>query len=192
MGIAVVDADRHVQLAREVELPDEDAALQGATILILLPVIVEADLADGNDLRHVRPARKDIVLARGHLKGLLRVDADTGVEALIGLGQVDSPLRGLERVAHVDHARDANGSGSLHRLLDIRLELRVIEMRVRVDEFDAHQRTSVPAGMLTSSTLRPLPSLAARIIPSETTPRSLAGLRLTTSTTCLPTSSSGW
>lgn len=120
------------------------------------------------------------------------MDADTGVEALIGLGQVDSPLRGLERVAHVDHARDTNGSGSLHRLLDIRLELRVIEMRVRVDEFDAHQRTSVPAGMLTSSTLRPLPSLAARIIPSETTPRSLAGLRLATSTTCLPTSSSGW
>ena len=86
VGVAVVDADGHVQLTREVELADEDAALEFAPFRILFPVIVEADLADGDDLWHVRPAREDVVLARGHLKGFLRMDADAGVETVVGLG----------------------------------------------------------------------------------------------------------
>ena len=144
------------------------------------------------------------------------MDADTGKEPFVRMRELDGFLRGCERVAHIDAAPHARRPRAGDGIRDVVREFVIVEMRVRVDELDVfyrlclvsirvfrrewhdvvafflpHQRTSVPAGILTSTTLRSLPSLAARIMPSESWPRILRGLRFATSTRCLPTSSSG-
>ena len=87
----------------------------------------------------------------------------------------DGGLRGLPR-PRSDHRgaaapqRSAAGAGALYRYL-----------------------TREPGAVAASgeSTCTPLSSLAARIMPRLSTPRSLAGFRFATTTICLPTSDSG-
>ena len=99
--------------------------------------------------------------------------------------------RGLPVVADGDqplHSRARGGGDHLRHLGEQAL---VGEMTVGVYE---HQQTSLPAGTgFSGETMTTSPSAvtAQSSMPWLSMPRSLAGLRLATTTTCLPTISSG-
>ena len=186
--LAVVDADGQIELAREIELAHEDRALQRALLLVLLPVVVEADLADGDDLLLRCPRGEPIVVGRRHRLRFFRMDADRGVDRLESFGERDAARRGSEVVPHRDDLHDAIRAGTRDDLFPVRIKLLAVEMRMRVDQL--HHFTLLPAGAAGSTSCSP-PSLAAQSsIPCERMPRILAGFRFATRTTFLPTSSS--
>ena len=186
--LAVMDADGQLELTREIELAHEDRTLQRTLFLILLPIIVEPDLADGDDLFLRRPCGKLLVRRRRHRLRLLGMDADRRIDRLEPFCKRDAPRRGFEAVAHRDDFHDAVFSSTLDDGGAVVRELLAVEVRVRIDKL--HHFTLLPADATGSTRCSPLSSAVHRIMPCERMPRIFAGFKFATRTTFLPTSSS--
>ena len=186
--LAVMDADGQLELTREIELAHEDRTLQRTLFLILLPIIVEPDLADGDDLFLRRPCGKLLVRRRRHRLRLLGMDPDRRIDRIELLRERDAPRRGLEAVAHRDDLHDAGCQCTLNDGGAVVRELLAVEVRVRIDKL--HHFTLLPADATGSTRCSPLSSAVHRIMPCERMPRIFAGFKFATRTTFLPTSSS--
>ena len=105
--LAVVDADGQSRLPRQMQLRCKEFALDEPSIGVFLPIVVEPDLPDGDDLWVPRPGEE----LRTHLPrerhGVLGVNADGGVECRIGLSIRHDACGRRHRVAHADDARNA-------------------------------------------------------------------------------------
>ena len=133
-----MDADGKTRLARQMQLCGEEFALGKATVGILFPIVVEANLADGDDLRMPRPREETVAHLIRQRSGLLGVNADSGVECGMCLG-IRHDLRGrFHGVPHTDDARHARRRRAGDCLRQIVRELLIIEMRVRVEKYAAH------------------------------------------------------
>ena len=106
VGLAVVDDNGQVMLFRELQLGDKHLFLLFARALVL-PVVVEADLADGDDLRvgkqrfHVR---KPVI---GQVVCALRVDADCTVDIIVFFTERHGFFEAFIIGCHIDDRNDA-------------------------------------------------------------------------------------
>ena len=98
--IAVMDNNREIQLLRERKLGAEHLLLK-LPRRILLPVVVQPDLPDGNDLRIPCHLTKNIKVRGRVRRTVLRVIADGGVDARILRGKRDRLFRGHNVAAGV-------------------------------------------------------------------------------------------
>src|SRR5579872_2372420 len=173
------------------ELLAKDAALDVAGREIVM--IVESDLADGENLRLFRELRQSFERPGRGFGGIVRVDADGRVDEIVPAGETERGFeigRAVTR-ANGHHTRDAGCTGALNGRVAVRVELLVIQMTVGIDQ--CHFRRA-PTGMSSrklASTGLPPSTEAATIMPLDVSPRSLRGARLATMTTLRPISDSG-
>jgi hypothetical protein len=132
IGLAGVDDQRQLGHARCGDMAKEPLALRCAGRIVV--VVVEADLADGDDRRILGDACQ---IVGGHvrlLRGVVGMRADRAEDALIALGQ---RLQGAE-FRHPrrdgDHGIDAGGVGAGDDRVAVLVEVGEIEMAVAVDE----------------------------------------------------------
>src|SRR6185503_1787169 len=190
-GFSRVDDDRQPDLARQVDLIAEGAALVLAGREIV--VVIEADLADGDRLG--TPGRlADVPRDRGGpVLRLVRVDAGGEMDEVVQRRQVGAGGGVADERGHRDQALDPRGPGARDHLVAVGIE--VLQRQVGVAVAEQGRYFTFQPGGTGSSVVRmygwPPASEAASSIPCETTPLSLAGLRLATTTTVLPTSDSG-
>ena len=99
--VAVVDNNRQVQLLRERELIAQHPLLE-VPRRVLLPMVIQSDLADGDDLRLPRPSaeRRKALLRVG--RTVLRMPADGGVDMGIFFRQLHRAAGGLRIAARVE------------------------------------------------------------------------------------------
>ena len=96
VGGAGVDHDRLAELGGELELRFEEAAL--GVVRRVVAEVVEAGLADGDGARVARAARAARRAGRASgSSGLVRVDAERGVDAVVLLGELERLVRARER-----------------------------------------------------------------------------------------------
>src|SRR5690242_20351051 len=128
---------------------------------------------------------------RDGLRGVMRMDADGGIDGLVLVGQTDAGFKIRRTVACADdqHAFDAGSQGAVDDSFAVGIELRVIQVAVTIDHF-RRAPTGTSSRKLASTGLPPS-SEAATIIPCDSRPRSLRGARLATITTLRPTRASG-
>ena len=133
--VAVVDADGQSRRARHIELRAEKFALHGARLRVFLPVVVEPDLADGDNLRMLCPREELRTIRVCERCGALGVDADGGVECGICL-RIGDHLRGCRhRIAHADDLHDACRLGTRNHLRAVFVIALIIEVGVRINEW---------------------------------------------------------
>src|SRR4029077_6083110 len=124
---------------------------------------------------------------------LMGVDSQGAPDVRMAMTEGEDLLGLIQPDRRHQEAADAALAGGVQGPLPL-VRRQALQMAVGVDE-NAHRfyRTRVPLGTATagcSSTGLPS-SEAARTMPFDSTPMSLAGWRVATTTTCLPTSSSG-
>ena len=84
VGIAVMDNNRQLQLARQLHLTGENNLLPCARMLFLLPVIIQTDLSDGTDTRLALRERADFIQCpRPAILDILRMKADRSINKRI-------------------------------------------------------------------------------------------------------------
>ena len=176
-------------MTREIELAHEDPALQGALFFVLLPVVIETDFADGDDLFHFRPRGKTVVIFRRHRTRLFRMYADGRIDGFMPVGKSDAAGGGLDAVAHREDLHDAGRSSALDHSAAVVCKLFGIEMCMGIHKL--HHFTLLPAAAAGSTSESPSAPEAQSSMPCERMPRIFAGLRFATRTTFRPTSSSG-
>ena len=165
--LAVVDRDRQAVLCGELELLHENLLLPRARAGVL-PVVVEPDLTDRDDLRVRKQAFDLLQPAFRQIGGALRVDADRAVNVVVFFTQRDGLLEALEIRRHLDDAADAllrqNGA---EQLVAIGVELLGIVVGVRIENHGAPQWIFAPAGTPSTKITRTSSSAAsaARIMP---------------------------
>ena len=125
----------------------------------------------------------------------MRVHTERAPDVLLRPAQREEILRLVELGRRHEKALDPTIARPRDRR-GARLRLEVLQVAVRIDEKGARAHfTRVPFGApeACGRTRIGLPSasVAARIMPRDSTPMSFAGLRFATTTTWWPTSSSG-
>ena len=100
-------------------------------------MIIQAGFADRDDPRTFRQLaqRRDHIVPR--FLHISRMNADDGENIRIFLRQLDRAPAAFNRRADRDDARDAGFGRALQDVVEVRREIRVIEMRV---SFDQHCR----------------------------------------------------
>ena len=191
-GFAGVDGDGQIEVAGEFELLDEDFALDFARREIV--VVIEADFAERDNFRVRGQGAEVVVGLRRDFGGIVRVDADGGVDLRVAVGEADGAVDFGRAVAGADgeNARDSGCGGALENGVEVVGEALVVEMAVRIDEHRYFRRA--PTGTSSRKPARmglPPSSDAATIMPFDSMPRSLRGCRLATMTTLRPTIFSG-
>ena len=134
-SVARVDDDRLLQLAREADEPREGGALHVARGVVV--VVVEADLADGDDLGLGREPRELGVRGVVEGDGVVRVHADRSAGSLVhALRERDRRARRREIGADADddEALHAGLACAGEHLVGPAREVLRIEMAVRIDE----------------------------------------------------------
>ena len=129
--LAVMKNDRHIQLLRERELIAQHPLLK-LSRRVLFPVVVQPDLADGNDLRLPRPRAERVQTVLRVGRAVLGMPADGGVDVRIGPRQLHRTAGGLRIAAGVeDQPHAVFGHGGEQRLT-VGIERLVVVMRVGV------------------------------------------------------------
>ena len=153
---------------------------------------VEADFPPGENLL-VRAKRGQAVKGSGvRLPCIVRMHADGCENVVMLFGQADGGFKIGRAVAGPDgeDQADARRLGALENLRAVVVKCRVIEVAVRVGD---HLKEA-PVGTSSRNPARtglPPSRLAATIIPFDSTPRILRGLRFATMTTLRPIRDSG-
>ena len=115
---------------RQHELLPEPVALFLLLLLILLPMVIQPDLPDRDDLFRpflsVQPVHGRFV----QLPDLVRVDPDGGVDIRIFLRQRDRRAGGGEARPHVHDPADPQPWQGSQQLLPVRIECLVVVMGV--------------------------------------------------------------
>ena len=189
VGVPHMQAGGQAAFIRQRELRAEDLFLHFAGAEIV--EIVQPDLPHRD---HLGMRRERAEFAEGvpvPLVRVVRVHAEGAPHSLVRLREGETGKRRGSVIAHGDDVREPVGGHGRDDVLRLGCEPLVGEMAMGVDE---HQQTSLPAGTRFSgatSTTSPSADTAQSSMPWLSMPRSLAGLRLATTTTCLPTISSG-
>ena len=132
-GCARVHDDGLTKLARKTDEPRKDFALHVARRMVVM--IVEADLADGGDLRSRAEASELIVNGVGPRGRVMGVNADTGANPRgIPMGERYRVARGAEVPADAyDHEADDTGlARAIHHGVGALREVGGVEVAVRV------------------------------------------------------------
>ena len=132
-GLAAVNNDGAAGTARQVELFDEDALLNVARRMVV--VIVEADLADGQEFGVLGQSGKLFVMGLGGELGFVRMNSGGGVDPgkTRGEGHRRSQRAGGsadgQNVAHTGRLRPGQ---HVHA---IRVEFGHVQVGMRIDQF---------------------------------------------------------
>ena len=131
--LAVVHDDGKVQLLRQRELIAQHPLLK-LPRRVLLPVVIQPDLADGNDLRLPRPRAERVQTVLRVGRAVLGMPADGGVDARIGPRQLHRAAGGLQITARVeDQPHAVFGHGGEQRLT-VGVKRLVVVVRVGVED----------------------------------------------------------
>ena len=199
MSVADMEHNRHAQAARQQQLLFKHLLLNVPGRQVV--VIIQPDFSYAYDaLFLLPPGQTRLAFIRPEF-GLVGMKTHNAIDIFVLPGQVDDALAGRQVAACQDAAAHPVFRHAGHYLIPILVKAFILQMAMTVKQVDRcegrffHYRiyapSSMPASTVTSlSVLSPL-SDAHRIMPSLLMPRSLAGFRLLTSTTCLPTISSG-
>jgi len=204
-----VDSDRKNELAGDIQLFDEDCALDVARGEIV--VIIEADFAISDNFgMGAESAQFGIGFGRG-FGGFVRMDADGRDDLWVTVGEANGAIEMWRAIAGADakNAVDAGLGGADEDGVEIGGEFLVVEMSVGIG--DGHGRLwgrrfrlpllrcrryfrRAPTGTSSrnpASTGFPPSREAATIMPLDSMPRSFRGFRLATITTLRPIIFSG-
>jgi hypothetical protein len=114
VGLAGVDDQRHAEFARQPDLGDERTHLGfGPSVLA---EVVQAALADRDDLGVMGELTDPLVVAAREAVRVVGVDPDRRVHLLEFLGQLDGPLARRTAAADGDDALDAGLDGLLDQV----------------------------------------------------------------------------
>ncbi len=137
-GLTAMNNDRTARIARRLELLDEDSLLNFARRMIV--VIIEADFAPSEKFGLLRQSREFLVVCgRGKLR-LMRVNARSGIDPVVALGKWQ---RRGQRAGSSSDGEDIAHSGRLsprQHIHSIRIELRDVQVRMRIDEIELRRR----------------------------------------------------
>ena len=181
---------RHVHPPGQVQLANEHLALllTGREVV----EIIQANLPHGH---HTRLRKHPFQLGFRFIRpgpGLVRMHAHRAVHTLMLPGQRHDMAAGFQVAARKHAAPDAGLRHALHHLRKVVLKILALQMTMRIKQVHRISApSSTPGSTVTSFNVLSCASEAQRIMPSLRIPRSFAGLRLLTRTTCLPTISSG-
>ena len=185
-----MDDDRPPCNTGDLHLPNKDFVLYFPRRVVV--VIVEADFTYGYDLLSRAQRRQAIKCCRLRLAGVVRMDAHCGVyfrkkrRQSHGRFQIRRTLAGTDRQQPLDPglARPRD------HCLAVFVKARIVEMAMRVNDHERRAPTGASSGKPTNEGLPPS-SVAATIMPFDSTPRILRGLRLATIATLRPINDSG-
>src|SRR5258705_5696333 len=149
-GIAAVNDDGKLCLLRKGHLIAEDAVLRFARRMIV--VVVETDLAPGDDFGMLRQLSQLIQMLLRDFLGFMGMNANGGVNPvmLFGKWQCGIELLAARPGADSEQSRDSSRTRAIEHGFAVLRELREVDVCVRVDEF--HWRNLAEQGR---SILRP-------------------------------------
>ena len=181
-------AERQICLRREFDLRRKRALLP--LFIERQIVIIQPDLPHRQAFFMRAERRKFFQALLGNALFGVRMDARGEVHLFVCFGEFRRAVRRGQIVARAHRQVHALVPHAGNHIVKI-AEFFVIQVAVRIDK---HQKISLPSSISRSGFKRessPFSFSAHKIIPSLTMPQSLAGLRLVTITTFLPTISSG-
>ncbi len=135
-GIAAMDDDGEFGGVGELHLLAEDAFLDVARGVIV--EIVEADFAPGDDFGMLGKFGESFEMRRGDFLGLMGMDADRGVDPIVGFGVGQGGIEFFRAGTRADgeDGGDTGGAGAIEHGVAVVRELREVDVGVGVDEFD--------------------------------------------------------
>ena len=190
MRIAYMEHRRNIHPTGQRQLLDEYLALLVTGRKIV--EIIQTDLAHGH---HARLRQHAFQLGFRFIRpgfGLMRMHAHRTIHAFVFFGKRHDAAARFQVASSQNAAPDASLRHALHHLRQVVLKSLVFQMTMRIKQVHRISApSSTPGSTVTSFSVLSCASEVQRIMPSLRMPRSLAGLRLATTTTCLPTISSG-
>ena len=139
-------------------------------------MVIETGFADRHDTRTLRQLaqRRNHIFAR--FLDIGRMNADDGKDVRIFLRQLDRAPAAFHRRADRDDARDTGLGGATKHVIEIGREIRIIEMRVSLDEHwiadsDSDWKTAI--GHAFTDSLQSASESAIATIRSPCSPRSV-------------------
>ena len=130
---AVVHDDGERKLLRERELRAEDLLLP-LPRRVLLPVVIKADLADGNDFRTLRPRTQRVEALSRVGCAVFRVPAHGGVDVGVFLRELHRAARGIKVAAGVDDQPHAVFGHGREQFLAVSVERLVVVVGVGIKD----------------------------------------------------------
>ena len=127
-----MDDHRQLQLDGEPNLLAERALLH--VVRHVLPVVIEADLANGYDLRMRGKFAECVDRPFVERVGVARVDTHRGVDFGVSLGKLDDATTRIHGDAGIDDESDARVPRALDDFVAVGVELFEIEMSMCIDE----------------------------------------------------------
>jgi hypothetical protein len=163
LGVAGVDDHRPIQLTTEFELRRERAALLVPRGMIV--VRIEAAFADRHSASAHELADGVGIAERVERRGVVRVHPCRGEhKPRMGAGDDGSPLRRSNRFSDADYCLCPVQACTLDGPLAVRVECRIREVCVAIDECGVDYRVPVPMGRGRSASWRRV-SARAREVP---------------------------
>ncbi len=111
-----------------------------------IPVIIQPDLADGDDFRVLRQVAQRAHLLRVEVSAIVRVHPDGCIDAGIAFGQRHDLAARRYRDPGTDDPLDACFDGPFDHGLAVGVELRHVEVAVRVYHFTVASPQPSPGG----------------------------------------------
>ena len=130
--LTVVDDDGKVKLAREGELRAEHRLLEFLR-RVLLPVIVQPDLPDGDDLRVLREPAQDVEIGVCVRRAVFGMIADGGVDVRILFRQRNRRAGAFQIAAGIEDQSHAVFRHGGKQRFAVGVELRIIVMRMSIE-----------------------------------------------------------
>ncbi len=192
--LARVNNHRQITPCGDLQLRPEHLPLRLARREVVMEV--QTDLPDRHHFRPCAQLFNGRQRLRVGLFCLVRMEPDGRVHSRMLRGQIHRSPAVLQVDPRIDDPADPRLVSPRDHLFTIRVELPRSQMRmcVKEDRRLIHYFTTLPSAISTAGVRMasfPESSDAARIIPWDSCPISFAGWRLNTTTTVLPTRSSG-
>lgn len=129
-----VNDDRHAGIASDTHLLNEHGVL--AIAIVRLPVIIDSDLTHGDYFRVLQKLGRTAEIGIGRLRRVLRMDADSGADAVVRFGDTNAGFQIRRTLAgpDSDHLIDARFASAVNSCFSVGLKLLVVEVAVGVDQ----------------------------------------------------------
>ncbi len=187
LGVAAMDDDGFPQLPGQLDLLAEMLLLQILGRIVLEKI--EADFPQGHHLRVGQQGSQFVVGRLVDAFDIMRVHPGRGVDEVVPLRQHPAAVAAFHVAADVENVLNALVPRAAEHFFPVGVELRHVQVGVGID--DHRTRTPLPGSSPKPARTTLLLWLAARTIPCDSTPMSLAGFRLATRMTVWPINCSG-